>query len=128
MRIVMTIRTRDDRDLVDAQLAFHFAAGVDFVIANDHRSVDGTRDVLAEYERRGVLHLIRRDAERFVPGEWVDEMARLAATEFEADWVFHTDADEFWWPRGEHRRRAGDRSPSVRRRPGALASLRGSTR
>jgi hypothetical protein len=96
----MTVRTRDDEDTIGAHLAFHLSAGVDFVIANDHRSVDGTRDVLEEYERRGLVHLIRRDDEDFVPGIWVDEMARRAAVEFGADWVFHTDADEFWWPRG----------------------------
>jgi hypothetical protein len=95
----MTLLVRDEADIVDAQLAFHLAAGVDFVIATDHRSQDGTRDILRRYERAGCLKLIARGDERYRPGEWVNHMARLAV-EHGADWVFHADADEFWWPRG----------------------------
>lgn len=96
----MTLRTRDHEDIVGAQLAFHLSAGVDFVIATDHLSADGTRDVLREFEREGLLRLICKDEERYEPGRWVNDMALLAATEYRADWIVHADADEFWWPRG----------------------------
>ena len=75
---------------------------MDFVIATDHRSQDGTTDILRRYEREGVLRLIRVEDERYRQAEWVTRMARLAATEHGADWVIHADADEFWWPRGEN--------------------------
>ena len=97
---MLTLRTRDHADIVDAQVAFHLNAGVDFVLANDHRSQDGTREILDEYVRAGVLDLVRRDEEGYTPGEWVNELARRACLEHGADWVVHTDADEFWWPHG----------------------------
>jgi hypothetical protein len=96
----MTLLVRDEADIVDAQLAFHLAAGVDFVVATDHRSQDGTTEILRRYEREGVLRLLREDGEAFLQAEWVTRMARLAATEHGADWVIHADADEFFWPRG----------------------------
>jgi hypothetical protein len=98
MKLVMTLRARDEADIVDAQIAFHLNAGVDFVVATDHRSQDGTREILESYARQGVLHLIREDGE--VRGDLITPMARLAASEFGAEWVLNTDADEFYWPRG----------------------------
>ena len=115
----MTLRTRDNLDTVDAHLAFHLSAGVDTVVATDHRSEDGTRDVLETYERAGSLLLVRKDEERFTPGEWVDEMARLAVTELGADWIIHADADEFWWPRG------GDLAQVLSTVPGRFGVVRG---
>ncbi len=47
----MTLLVRDERDIVEQHLAFHLAAGVDFVIVTDHASTDGTQEVLAGYER-----------------------------------------------------------------------------
>jgi Glycosyl transferase family 2 len=100
MKLVMTLLVRDEADIVDAQIGFHLGAGVDFVVATDNRSQDGTTDVLERYAREGHLHVIRESGEDLRQTEWVTRMARLAATDFGADWVLNTDADEFWWPRG----------------------------
>jgi glycosyl transferase family 2 len=96
----MTLLARDEVDIVDSWLAFHLNAGVDVVIATDNRSQDGTTEVLEEYARSGHVHLIREPGEDLRQNEWVTRMARLAATQFGADWVINSDADEFWWPRG----------------------------
>jgi hypothetical protein len=100
MKIVMTLRTRDEADIVDAQIGFHLNAGVDFVIAADHGSQDGTTEILEAHAGKGHLHLIRKEGDEMREGEWATEMSRLAATQFGADWVIPSDADEFWWPRG----------------------------
>ena len=100
MTLVMTLLARDEIDVVDAWLAFHLNAGADVVIATDNRSRDGTTEVLEEYARSGHVHLIREPGEDLRQNEWVTRMARLAATEYGADWVVNSDADEFWWPRG----------------------------
>ena len=97
----MTLLARDEADIVDAWLDFHLNAGADFVIATDNRSRDGTTEILERYAREGHVHLIREQGEDLRQDEWVTRMARLAATDFGADWVVNSDADEFWWPRGE---------------------------
>ena len=100
MKLVMTLLVRNEADILDAQLAFHLHAGVDFVIAMDNASSDETREILERYERAGYLHLLDEYGGDMRQRQWVTRLARLAATEFEADWVINSDADEFWWPRG----------------------------
>jgi Glycosyl transferase family 2 len=99
MRLVQTLVVRDEADIVGEQIAYHLNAGVDFVIASDHESEDGTTEILQGYVRDGHLRLIRVQGE-MRDGPWRTHMARLAATEHDADWVINTDADEFWMPRG----------------------------
>jgi hypothetical protein len=98
VKLVQTLVVRDEADIVGAQVDYHLNAGVDFVLATDHDSRDGTTEVLESYERKGVLRLFREQGE-MRESVWRSEMARLAATEHEADWVINSDADEFWMPR-----------------------------
>ena len=95
----MTLLVRDEADIIDAHVAFHLNLGVDLIIAMDHRSEDGTSEILEGYERDGYVQLIRQEAKEVRQSSWVTGMARLAATEHRADWVINSDADEFWWPR-----------------------------
>src|SRR6266571_8942420 len=101
MKLVMTLLARDEADIVDDQIRFHLNAGVDFVIATDNLSEDGTTEILESYARDGQLHLIREEDKYLRQSEWITRMGRLAASDFGADWVIHSDTDEFWWPRGE---------------------------
>jgi hypothetical protein len=98
MRLVMTLLVRNEADIIDANVDFHLNAGVDFIVATDTGSEDGSSDILGSYEREGVLHLVR-ERSPFSQIEVVTGMARLAATRFSADWIINNDADEFWWPR-----------------------------
>jgi hypothetical protein len=112
MKLVMTLLARDEADIVDANLQYHLNAGVDFVIATDNLSRDGTTDILESYARDGHLFLIREDSEYLRQADWITRMGRLAAADFGADWVIHSDADEFWWPRGDSLKEVLESIPS----------------
>ena len=96
--LVQTLVVRDEVDIVGVQIDYHLNAGVDFVIATDHESRDGTTEILEGYVRSGHLRRIPVEGE-MRDGPWRTSMARLAATDHGADWVINTDADEFWMSR-----------------------------
>jgi hypothetical protein len=100
MRLVMTLKVRDEADIIEPNLRYHRALGVDFFVITDNASVDGTSEVLERYAGAGLAHVIRDETTELRANEvdWTTRMARIAATEYGADWVFHNDADEFWWP------------------------------
>ena len=98
MTLLMTLMVRDEADIVSAMLDHHIDQGVDFFIVTDNGSVDGTTEILREYESRGVLEL-RHDPEHHKQqSRVVSKMASDAYTVYNADWVLNADADEFFIP------------------------------
>lgn len=93
---MMTLVVRDDDDVLDANLRYHLSRGVEHVFLLDHRSTTQTRRIA---QRVGGEHLtyLRENGRPYRQAEWSTTLARMAAARG-ADWVVHTDADEFWWP------------------------------
>jgi hypothetical protein len=96
--LAMTLVVRDEADIIEANLRYHLAQGVDFIYAIDHNSADATPDILRRFEQMGVLRMFREEGDVHDQAPRVTRLARLAHDELGADWVINNDADEFWWP------------------------------
>ncbi len=97
-KLVMTLLVKNEIDILKDNIDFHLARGVDFIIATDNNSSDGTLELLKLYRDEGVLHLIEEPSDGYYQEAWVNRMAKIAYEEYEADIIFHNDADEFWSP------------------------------
>jgi hypothetical protein len=96
----MALKVRDEGDVMEANLRYHHALGVDRFIVTDNGSTDSTGEILARYAEAGLAQVISEPGTdyREQGAGWLTRMAQLAASEHGADWVIHTDADEFWLP------------------------------
>lgn len=94
----MTLLVRNEADIIEANLDYHLAQGVDLVIVTDHGSSDGTDELLRRYEQDGSVAVLHEEGEGHHQSVRVTRMAQFALSRHDADWVIHNDADEFWWP------------------------------
>lgn len=99
VKLVMTLLVKNESDIIRDTIEFHLTFGVDFIIATDNNSTDGTLEILREYEAKGVLHLIQEPSNAYSQAKWVNRMGDVAYQKYNADLIFHCDADEFWKPR-----------------------------
>lgn len=95
-KIGVTLLVRDESDIIDEWMAFHFTK-FDRVYVTDNGSVDGTREKLDAWEKIHPEKIFITDeyAHDFNQPTWVDRMIRQAKKDGCA-WVANSDADEFW--------------------------------
>lgn len=97
--LVMTLLVRDEEDILEKNIKYHLNNGVDFIIATDNLSKDRTPIILKKYEKMGKLLYLKQDEENYQQAEWVNNMGRIAKDSYKAKYIFHSDADEFWYPK-----------------------------
>jgi hypothetical protein len=100
MSVAITIVADGDADSLDAQVAFHLAAGATHAVVAVPEASSEIDAVLQRHTSSGSLH-VTRTPESAYDAESRTRMARFAAAELGADWVVNLRAREFWWPRAE---------------------------
>lgn len=96
MKIVMTLLCRDEADIIGENIEYHLAHGVDAIIVTDNGSTDQTLEIIQGFSRSGRVHLLQEPEHNHDQAIWVSRMANLACRDHDADWLVHSDADEFW--------------------------------
>lgn len=98
-RVIMTLLVKDEETLLEHNLRFHHAMGVDGFIITDNNSADATPAIIERYRQMGwVLAVIHETGTDYRQKQWVDRMIDVARREFAADWIINADGDEFWYP------------------------------
>lgn len=98
LRLIMTLLVKNEEDVLEDNLLFHKAMGVDGFIITDNNSTDRTSEIIRKYKEKGwVKEVIEETATNYEQKEWVDRMIWKAKTVYKADWVINADADELWY-------------------------------
>ena len=96
IRLAMTLLVRNEVDIIEDNIRFHAAQGVDCFAVMDNGSTDGTREVLEKLKTEFDLHVIDQPAQNYQQALWMTQLAEYARTTLKADLVISNDADEFW--------------------------------
>lgn len=97
-KLIMCILCKNEAPIIKQNILFHKAMGVDSFIVTDNDSSDGTRDILEELKKEGIIQeIIDEPGQVYLQDEWCHRMIKLAIDKYKADWVISSDADEFWY-------------------------------
>lgn len=99
-KLIMTLLVKNEQDIIEENLIFHKAMGIDGFIVTDNCSTDKTKEILLKYQKKGwILKIITEKSQTYSQSDWVHRMDVLARDIYKADWIINADADEFWYAR-----------------------------
>lgn len=98
VKLFMTLLVKNEEGMLEENLQFHKAMGVDGFIITDNNSTDSTPDIIRKYKQKGwIKEVIEEKATNYEQKDWVDRMIWKAKTIYKAGWIINADADELWY-------------------------------
>ncbi len=101
LRLAMSFLVKNEADIIEDNIRFHAAQGVQCFAVMDNGSDDGTREILENLKTEFDLHVIDQPDQSYQQALWMTELAEYCRTQLKADLVISNDADEFWQTEGE---------------------------
>lgn len=96
MKLVMTLLVKNEADIIENNIRFHAAQGVDAFLVMDNNSDDKTPEILARLAKEFDVTVIHNPSMEYQQAQWMTSLANTARKNLKADLVISNDADEFW--------------------------------
>lgn len=98
IKLIMTLLVKNEEEILETNIRYHKAMGVDGFIVTSHNSSDRTDEILEKLKQDGiVLEIIYEKDPAYHQNKFVDKMIKLAKYKYKADWIINADADEFYY-------------------------------
>ncbi len=98
VKLVMTLLVKDEEKLIEANIRFHYAMGIDQFIVTVHNSSDKTLEIVTRLKAEGIpIEIVVVKEPEQKQAFRVDNMINIAQKKYKADWIINADADEFYY-------------------------------
>jgi hypothetical protein len=94
----MVMMVKNEEDIIEENIRFHAAIGVDSFVILDNGSTDETTDKLKKLSQIYEITIEYNSSTEYKQKEWMTKLAKKAKRLYNPDWIINNDADEFWIP------------------------------
>jgi len=102
IKISMVMMVKNEDDIIEENIRFHAALGVDNFVIMDNGSTDNTYEILKNLQKEFDITLERNFSKAYKQKQWMTALAKKAKKIYNPDWIINNDADEFWAPKEGH--------------------------
>lgn len=96
MNLVMTMPVRNGQNLIEDNIRYHYAKGVDAFVITLHNCTDNTASIVSSLAKTIPISVTVLQTNIIELAKVRTKMASIAITDFKADWIINNDIDEVW--------------------------------